>query len=136
MLLRFGVSAGTEKIDDKLRPSTFHIDYGPPNVRFTLCGQNISFINHVKYLCVIYDKRITWRLKIEMIEAKVLRTFITIYSLFRSEFLYVTIKQTLHKALIRAVMTYSCPTWKFVVDTYFLKCSVCRTRFSTALEIF
>jgi hypothetical protein len=33
----------------------------------TLNGQNIPFVNHVKHLGVI-DKRITWRLHIEMIE--------------------------------------------------------------------
>jgi hypothetical protein len=37
----------------------------------------VTFVNHVKYLGVISDKRITWRLHIEVIEAKVFRTFIT-----------------------------------------------------------
>jgi hypothetical protein len=36
------------------------------------------FVNHVKYLGVIFDKRITWRMHIEMIEAKDFRTFIKI----------------------------------------------------------
>jgi hypothetical protein len=49
-----------------------------------LNGQNISFVNHVKYLGVVCDKRIAWRLHIEMIEAKAFRMFIRIYSLFRS----------------------------------------------------
>jgi hypothetical protein len=43
-----------------------------------------------------------------MIETKAFRTFIGIYSLFKSERLN-TIKLTLHKALIRSVMTYVCP---------------------------
>jgi hypothetical protein len=30
-------------------------------------------------------------------------------------------KLTFHKALIRSVMTYACPTWEFVADTYLLK---------------
>jgi hypothetical protein len=38
----------------------------------------IPFVNHVKYLGVIFDKRITWRLHIEMIEAKAFGTFISI----------------------------------------------------------
>jgi hypothetical protein len=61
----------------------------------------------VKYLGVIFDKRMTWRLHIEMIEAKAFRTFIRIYSLFKSERLSANIKLTLHKALIRSVMTYA-----------------------------
>jgi hypothetical protein len=31
------------------------------------------------------------------------------------------IKVTLHKALIRSVMTYSCPAWEFAAETYLLK---------------
>jgi hypothetical protein len=42
----------------------------PPEAHLTLNGCNIPFINHVKYLGIIFDKRITWRLHIEMIEAK------------------------------------------------------------------
>jgi hypothetical protein len=56
----------------------------PPEAHLTVNGQNIAFINHVKYLGVTFDKRITWRLYIEMIEAKALRTFIRIYSLFKN----------------------------------------------------
>jgi hypothetical protein len=48
-----------------------------------------------------------WRLYIEMTEAKAFRTFITIYSLFKSERLSAKIKLTLHKALIRSVTTYT-----------------------------
>jgi hypothetical protein len=32
--------------------------------------RNISFVNPVKYLGVIFDKKITWRLHIKIIEAK------------------------------------------------------------------
>jgi hypothetical protein len=42
------------------------------------------WVNHEKYLGVIFDKRIAWRLHIEMIEAKPFRTFIGIYSLLKS----------------------------------------------------
>jgi hypothetical protein len=73
----------------------------------TLNGQNIPFINHVKYLGVILDKRIIWRLHTEMIEAKALRTLIRIYSLSKNERLSTSMKLTLHKTLIRSVMTYT-----------------------------
>jgi hypothetical protein len=72
-------------------------------------GRKISFVNSVKYLGVIFDKKVTWRLQIEMIEAKAFRTFITIYFLFKSERLSINIKLTLHKALMRIIMTYACP---------------------------
>jgi hypothetical protein len=78
-----------------------------------LNGRNISFVNHVKYLGLIFEKRITWRLHIEMTEVKVFR----IYSLFKSERLSANIKITFHKALIRSVMTYACPAWELAGDT-------------------
>jgi hypothetical protein len=66
----------------------------------TLNGGNIPFVNSVKYLGVIFDNKITWRLHIEMIEAKAFRIFIRIYSLFKRERLSANIKLTLHKSLI------------------------------------
>jgi hypothetical protein len=77
--------------------------------------------NNVKYLGVIFDKKVTWRLHIEMIEAKAFRTFIRIYSLFRSQRLNTNIKLTLHKAFIRGTMTYACPAWEFAADNHPLK---------------
>jgi hypothetical protein len=76
-----------------------------------LNGWNIPFLNTVKYL---FDKRMTWRLHTETIETKAFRTFIRIYSLFKSERLSANIKLTFHKALIRSVMTYACPAREFV----------------------
>jgi hypothetical protein len=45
----------------------------------------IPFVNSVKYLCMIFNRRIIWILHIEMIGAKAFRSFIGVYSLFRSE---------------------------------------------------
>jgi hypothetical protein len=88
-----------------------------PEVHLTLNGRNIPFVNHVKYLDVIFRKRITWRLHIEMIEAKAFKTFIRIYSLFKNERLSANIKINLHKTLISSVVTYACPAWEFATDT-------------------
>jgi hypothetical protein len=78
-------------------------------------------LNSAKYLGVIFDKRIIWKLHIEMIEAKAFRTFIRIYSLLKSERLTANIKLTLHRAPIRSVMTYACPAWEFAAESYLLK---------------
>jgi hypothetical protein len=59
--------------------------------------------------CLIFDKRIAWRLYIEMIEAKAFRTFFRIYFLFKNEGLSANIELALSKALIRSVMTCACP---------------------------
>jgi hypothetical protein len=63
-----------------------------PQAHLTLNGLNILFVNHVKYLGVIFDKRITWRQHIEVTEANAFRTFIRIYSLLKSKRLSANIK--------------------------------------------
>jgi hypothetical protein len=86
-----------------------------------LNGRNNPFVNEVRYLGVILDNRITWRLHIEIIEAKAFTTFIRVHSLFKSDRLSANIKLTLQKAVIRSVMTYACPSWEIEADTHFLK---------------
>jgi hypothetical protein len=75
----------------------------------------------MKYLCVIFDKKITWRLHIEIIEAKAFRTFIRIYSVFKSERLSANIKLTLHKALIKSELTYAYLSREFAAECRLLK---------------
>jgi hypothetical protein len=90
----------------------------PPETHITLNGRNSPFVNHVKYLGVIYDERITWRLDIEVIEAKDFTAFIRMYFLFKSERLSANIKLTLHESLIRSVMTYACPACELAAHTH------------------
>jgi hypothetical protein len=52
-----------------------------------------------------------------MIEVKVSRTLIRIYSLLKSERLSANIKLTLYKALIRPLMAYAYPAWELVAGT-------------------
>jgi hypothetical protein len=46
----------------------------PPDSLLKLNGWNIPFVNSVKYLGVLFDKRMTWRFHIQMIEAKTFQT--------------------------------------------------------------
>jgi hypothetical protein len=59
--------------------------------------RNIPFVNNVKYLGVHFAQRNPWRLHIEVTEAKAFRTFITIYSVFRSERLRDSVKLNFRK---------------------------------------
>jgi hypothetical protein len=88
----------------------------------------LKFTTRLISLGVVFDKRITWRLHIEIIEANAFRTFIRIYSLFRSEWLSAIIKLILHKALIRSMMTYACPDWEFAADTHLMKLQCLRNK--------
>jgi hypothetical protein len=106
-----GVSAGTYK------SMNVRFRLWPPEAHITLNGRNIPFVNHVKFLGVIFDMRITCRLHTETTEAKIVRTFIWIYSIFKSERLSANNKLTLHKTPIRSIMTYACPAGKLAADT-------------------
>jgi hypothetical protein len=107
--------------EEKTREIYFTHRNRPPISPLTLNGRNIPFVNSVKYLGVIFDMRMTWRLHIDMMEAKAFSTFIRPYSPFKSEWLNAYIKLTLHKALIRSVMTYACPAWEFAAESHLLK---------------
>jgi hypothetical protein len=104
----------------RLGRSTF-LTKGDSLTPLTLNGRNIPFVNNVKYLGIIFDKRMTWSLHIETIEAKTFRTFLRFCSLLKNERLRADIKLTLHKALIRSVMTYACAAWEFAAETHLLK---------------
>jgi hypothetical protein len=63
--------------EDKTRAIYFSHRIRQPESLLALNGWNISFVNNVKYLGVIFDKKITWRPYKEMIEAKAFRIFIS-----------------------------------------------------------
>jgi hypothetical protein len=107
--------------EDKMQAIYFSLRIRPPESLLTLNGWNIPFVNNVKFIGVILDRKITWRLHIRTIEAKAFKAFIMTYSLFKSEQLSANIKLTLHKALIRPIMTYACPAWEFAADILMLK---------------
>jgi hypothetical protein len=99
--------------EGKTRAIYFFRRNRPPD-SLKLNGRNIPFVNSAKYLGVLFDKRMTWKLHIQMIEAKAFRSFIRIHSLFKSVRLSANIKFTLHKAQISSVMTYACPAWELM----------------------
>jgi hypothetical protein len=70
--------------EEKTQAIYFSHKRRPPESHLKLNGRIILFVNSVKYLGVIFDIKITWRLHIEMIEAKAFKTFIRIYSLPKS----------------------------------------------------
>jgi hypothetical protein len=86
-----------------------------------LKGRNVPFVKEVKYLSVIFDRKITWKCHTETIATKAFRTFVSIYFLVKSERLSAKTKLNLYKALIRSKIPYACPTWEFAVDSHLLE---------------
>jgi hypothetical protein len=106
--------------EDKTQAIYFYRRRGPVEAYLTLKGRNIPFVKDVKYLGVIFDRKITWRCHTETIATKALRTFFRIYSLLKSKRLSKS-DFTLCKALIRSKMTYACPAWEFAAYSHLLK---------------
>jgi hypothetical protein len=73
---------------------------------------------------------------IEMNADKAVRTSIRIYSLSKSKRLGTNIKLALQKALIRSVMTYACPVWKFAADTQLPKLQRLNKKVISLLALF
>jgi hypothetical protein len=66
--------------EDKTWAIYFSHRRAPPDSLLTSNIWNISFGNNLKYLGVIFDKRITWRLHIERIAVRAFRTLIRLSS--------------------------------------------------------
>jgi hypothetical protein len=85
----------------------------------------LNFNNNMSMAAVFLDigkaSDTSWQLHTEIIEAKAFKTFIRIYSLFKSERLRANIKLTLHKTVTRSIMTYACPALELAAGTYLLK---------------
>jgi hypothetical protein len=119
----------------RLRPTTSLIDVDRSRLILNWSDGTCHLQIKWNYLGVIFDRRITWRLHTEAIEAKAFRTFFLVYFLFKSERLNTNIKLTRHKALIRSKMTYAYPAWEFAADTHLWNSSACKIRFSAPLTI-
>jgi hypothetical protein len=92
-----------------------------PEDDLQLNGRNVPFVNSVKYLDVIFGRRMTWRVHIEKTAAKALGTYIKTYSMYKGKLLIANIKLIVYRALIRSIMTHASPTWEFATDTHLMK---------------
>jgi hypothetical protein len=114
--------------EDKTRAIYLSHQRAAPGSLLTMNGRNMPFVNNVKYLGVLFDNRITWRLHIERIKAKAFRTFIRLYPLFKSERLNSNIKLTILKSPIRSVKTSPCTAWEFSAELHLLQLQLLQNR--------
>lgn len=83
-----------------------------PNRRITLNNVGIDWVNQVKYLGLVFDKRLTWCENTKFLLRKGHGQFMMLYSLLnRKSLLNVRNKLLLYKIFIRPVITFGCPTW-------------------------
>jgi hypothetical protein len=105
--------------EDKSQAFKFSHRRRPVQTSLTLKRRHIPFVDNAKYRSVIlYFKKLHGDY-IEIISAKSLRIFISIYPLPKSE--RVGTKLTSYTAVIRSILTYACPPWEFMADICLLK---------------
>jgi hypothetical protein len=118
---RRGVSAGiTKLIRIRLGGSTSLVVVDRLSLTSHKKWTRYSIYKYRKISRFIFDKKVTWRLHIEIMNAKAFRTFFRIYFLFKSERLSTNFNLIFHKVLIRSIMTYACPSWEFAADRHLL----------------
>jgi hypothetical protein len=98
--------------EDKTLALYFSHQIRPSESLPTWKGRNIPFVNSVKYLGVIFDKKIIWNLHIETVQTKAFKILVYYIPPLKSDQLVTNIKLTLYKSRIRILMTYACPTWE------------------------
>jgi hypothetical protein len=77
------VGCNIEISEDETRDIYFSHRFRSTEPLLTINAWNIPFCSRVKYVAVIFDNRIAWRLHIEMIGSQAFRTDISIYLLFK-----------------------------------------------------
>jgi hypothetical protein len=92
-----------------------------PDDVLQLNGRNIPFVNTVRYLDVIFDRRTSRILHIERTAAKALAMHIRTYSLVKSERVSISKNSALYRALVRSITIYACLTWDYEADAKLLK---------------
>jgi hypothetical protein len=110
----------TKSMKLRLRPSTSLINV-ERLTHILHWNDGTSLFESYKMLRFSFFYRKTWRLHREAMSSKSFRTFIRMFFLLKSEWLIANVKLTLHKTLIRSIMTYTCSVSEFAVDTSLLK---------------
>jgi hypothetical protein len=93
--------------EDKTQAIYFSHRRTPVEAFLTLKGRQIPFANHVKYLDVIFDKKISWNIYTKTITTNALCIFLGIYPILKSKRYSVGTELIIHKALIRSMLTYA-----------------------------
>lgn len=94
----------------------------PTNTNFLLNNEIIPWTDSYKYLGVILDSKLIWRLQIEdtVRKSKAAKASLS-YLLFRSSRLTIKNKLLLYKSFIRPVMTYGSIVWGCAAVTHLEK---------------
>lgn len=96
----------------------------------TFQGKIIQWLDHVKYLGVTFDKRLTWRKHIENTVRKGHMALRTLYPLIcPRNGLDNNLKATLYNTCVRPVLTYAAAVWGYAASTHLQKLQRVQNKF-------
>ena len=89
-----------------------------------LCGEPIEWVDDTRYLGVTLDKRLTWSKHIAQVRKKAAQRLGTLGPLLNRRSLSIRNGVVLYKQLIRPMMDYACPVWRFAARSRITKLQV------------
>jgi hypothetical protein len=96
----------------------------------TFQGKSLELLDHVKYLGVTFDKRLTWRKHIENTVRKDYLALSSLYPLICPRHgLDNKLKATLFKTCVRPVLTYAAAMWGYAAPTHIQKLQRVQNKF-------
>lgn len=105
--------------------STRHL----PNTNLVMNGIDIPWNQHVKYLGVLLDRRLTFREHINSIKVKFNLAIKMMYPLVnRKSTLSTYNKITLVKSIFQPIILYACPVWGTCAKSHILKIQICQNK--------
>jgi hypothetical protein len=94
-----------------------------------LFGEPIQWVDDARYLGVILDKRLTWSKHIDQVRKKAVQRLGILGPLLnRRSGLSIRNGVLLYKQLIRPMMDYACPVWRFAPRSYIKKLQVVQSK--------
>lgn len=93
-----------------------------PESKVLIGNQRIEWSNHIKYLGLIFDKKLTWNANTKAVLAKTNKQYGAIYPLLnKNSKINLRTKTNIYKSLLRPVLTYGAPSWCTASKTHLIK---------------
>ena len=99
------------------------------NVSIRYDDTEVCWLDFVKYLGIILDKKLNFGQHINYVVSKAIAKFINLYTLFKNKVLSQKSKIILYKSLVLPGMLYACPSWSFTCDSNISKLQVVQNKF-------
>lgn len=99
------------------------------NINIKFDDTEIHWLDNVKYLGMILDRKLNFSQHINCIVSKAIAKLINLYPIFKNKFLSQKCKVILYKTFVLSGMLYACPTWSLTCDSNLNNLQVVQNKF-------